>query len=92
MKMERLKYIIILTLKYSVIALTVGFVFTVPTAGLLGSFYDQHELKEILGGYSALPIYFVWVQIILAVLLFKQAMQKGLQYVKKNTDSNRQSS
>ena len=88
MKMERLKYIIILALKYLTIAVTLAFALTIPTAGLLGSFYDQRELQEILDGYSALPIYFVWVQIILLFLLIK----KGLQYVKKNTDSNRQSS
>ena len=88
MKMERLKYIIILALKYLTIAVTLAFALTIPTAGLLGSIYDQGELQELLGGYSALPIYFAWVQILLLFLLIK----KGLQYVKKNTDSDRQSS
>lgn len=90
--MERLKYIIILALKYLLIAFTLAFALTIPTAGLLGSWYDQHELFELLGGDSALPIYFVWIHIILLFLLGKQCIQKGLHYVKKNTNSNRQSS
>ena len=34
------------------------------TVALMGSFLDINELTKILGGTSALPVYYIWLAII----------------------------
>jgi hypothetical protein len=52
------------------------------TAAIMGTFYSTTELREILGGISALPIYYSWLSIlfpiVIAYYIYKKIQLKNL--------------
>ena len=39
-----------------------------PTAAIMGGIYEPNELKELLGGTSAMPIWFTWMVVLVLVV------------------------
>ena len=54
----------------------VSFGLTLLTAAVLGTIYDTTELRELLNGTSALPIYYVWLVILYPLVLLKHFLKR----------------
>ena len=52
------------------------------TAAIMGTFYGTIELRELLGGTSALPIYYGWLAIlypiVIAYYIYRKIQLKNL--------------
>jgi uncharacterized membrane protein YqjE len=60
----------------------VAFGLMMLTAAIMGTFYSTPELRELLGGTSALPIYYGWLAIlypiVIAYYIYKKIQLKKL--------------
>lgn len=60
----------------------VSYALLLPTAGIMGSFLDRNEMNELMGGTSALPIWIVWMVVLVLVVpihhFFQNKFKKGV--------------
>ena len=46
------------------------------TVAIIGSIYGSSGLKEILGGTSAMPVWYVWLCVLSTTTIFRHFMRK----------------